>query len=128
MRYHWIRNAKLRRLFQYYWTAGSVNEADYFTKHHPPNYHREMRERYILKGNSLTHSVTTLCSKFLHTKKTRPMSTWRGCVGDTTTPDPRNPGSIQNREVTSALTTHTDRLWRDRRTTIQDIVNNHSGH
>ena len=54
MRYHWLREAAVRAILNIYWDKGSNNDADYFTKHHPPAHHRLQRSRYILKGFSIT--------------------------------------------------------------------------
>jgi hypothetical protein len=53
MRYHWLRERlTLQQLF-IFWDKGINNLADYFTKHHPPKYHRFMRPRYIHMINQL---------------------------------------------------------------------------
>jgi hypothetical protein len=51
MRYHWLRDRLLQKQLRIYWDKGSNNDADYFTKHHPPKYHLMMRSKYILKAN-----------------------------------------------------------------------------
>ena len=58
MKYHWLRDNQTRQQFRYYWAKGSDNNADYFTKHHPPNVHKEMRHKYILHNNNLSSFVT----------------------------------------------------------------------
>ena len=63
MQYHWIRDKATQRLFRYYWQKGALNNADYFTKHHPPNHHVKMRQKYILKGNMLKQKLCHICSK-----------------------------------------------------------------
>ena len=50
MRYHWLRQEKIRKLLNIIWDKGTNNLADYFTKHHPPAHHRIQRYKYILKG------------------------------------------------------------------------------
>ena len=50
MRYHWLRERAIRKILNIFWDKGSNNDADYFTKHHPPAHHRVIRQRYILKG------------------------------------------------------------------------------
>ena len=49
MRFHWLREKNNKDL-QVYWAPGKNNHADYYTKHHSPTYHKQVRERYILKG------------------------------------------------------------------------------
>ena len=51
MRYNWLRDKELQRLLRIFWERGSLNNADYFTKHHPPSYHKQIRSRYILTAN-----------------------------------------------------------------------------
>eukprot|EP00957_Ditylum_brightwellii_P194920 14850370-Ditylum_brightwellii.AAC.1 len=40
MRWHWLREAATRKVLEIFWDKGSRNDADYFTKHHPPAHHR----------------------------------------------------------------------------------------
>ena len=102
MCYHWIRDMDMWQLFRYYWARGCVNEVDYFTKHHLPNYHFEMRSIYILKGNHLTQALNKVCSKFFQKKKSLPNHSWQGCIGVTTIQDPQSPDFMYNRKVASA--------------------------
>ena len=43
MRYHWLRDRIAQKQFNLYWKAGKTNDADYYTKHFPPSYHKLMR-------------------------------------------------------------------------------------
>ena len=54
MRWNWLRDKATHRKLKYYWAPGKENDADYFTKHFPPNYHKKIRPSYILKGFNLT--------------------------------------------------------------------------
>ena len=47
MRYHWIEDRIQQGQINLIWKSGKVNWADYFTKHHPPAYHRLMRYKYL---------------------------------------------------------------------------------
>jgi hypothetical protein len=47
MRYHWIRDRIRQQQFNVIWQPGSTNLADFFTKLHPPRYHRETRKLYV---------------------------------------------------------------------------------
>ena len=47
MRFHWLRE---NDNFIMYWDKGLNNDANYFTKHHTPEHHQNMRPKYILKG------------------------------------------------------------------------------
>ena len=90
MRYHWLREKDTLNAFRYYWDKGENNEADYFTKHHPPQHHITMRPKYILKGNCVKHRIKNprvkeklflVCNQFFthaHSSDTR-----RGCVAVT---------------------------------------------
>ena len=69
MRFNWLRDKELQQLIRVYWRKGTENEADYATKHFPPDYHRKMRKRYFLHAN-----ILKLCSQF----KTR--HGLQGCV------------------------------------------------
>ena len=39
--------------FFVYWKPRSQNMGDYFTKHHPPHHHREIRATYLYMENAL---------------------------------------------------------------------------
>ena len=43
MRFHWLRDRVNQHQFHVYWESGKTNLADYYTKHHPINYHRTNR-------------------------------------------------------------------------------------
>jgi hypothetical protein len=47
MRFYWIRDRVRQGQFHVYWRKGSTNRADYFTKHHPAQYHKQMRPTYL---------------------------------------------------------------------------------
>jgi hypothetical protein len=47
MRFYWIRDRVNQGQFRIHWKKGSVNLADYFTKHHSAKHHREMRSKYL---------------------------------------------------------------------------------
>ena len=53
MRYHWLRDRMTRNQFNVYWEKGTNNNADYFTKHHPINYHQHVRRtlKYVCDRN-----------------------------------------------------------------------------
>ena len=80
MRYHWLRDKSNINEFRYYWDKGEHNEADYFSKHHPPNHHLKMRPKYILKG----HCVKEIFNVHnLFHKNRYKRDTMRGCVAAT---------------------------------------------
>ena len=43
MRFRWLRCRESQNQFRYYWDAGSKMWGDYYTKHHPDNYHESHR-------------------------------------------------------------------------------------
>jgi hypothetical protein len=47
MRYYWLRDRAAQDQFEIYWQPGKANYADYFTKHHSPALHKEIRQQYI---------------------------------------------------------------------------------
>ena len=56
MRYYWIRDRVIQNQFHIYWSKGSDNLADYFTKHHPASHHRALRPFYLHTANALFSS------------------------------------------------------------------------
>ena len=49
MRFEWLKDRESKNQFRYYWRAGKTNLADYFTKHHPPAHHRNMRGEFLTR-------------------------------------------------------------------------------
>ena len=47
MRFYWIRDRANQQQFIIYWGPGSANLADYFTKHHSPAHHQQVRSTYL---------------------------------------------------------------------------------
>ena len=47
MRYHWLEDRIKGKQLQLIWKPGKCNRADYFTKRHPPAYHKLMRPKYL---------------------------------------------------------------------------------
>lgn len=47
MRFYWVRDRVRQGHFLIYWSKGSGNLADYFTKHHSTSHHRAMRPVYL---------------------------------------------------------------------------------
>ena len=64
MRYYWARDRANQKQSRYTWDYGDQNEGDYYTKHHPTLYRREMRPRYIKdKVNILFTNISDILSK-----------------------------------------------------------------
>jgi hypothetical protein len=47
MRFYWIRDRVRQGHFHVYWRKGSLNRADYFSKHHPATHHQQIRSSYL---------------------------------------------------------------------------------
>ena len=48
MRFHWLRDRGVnQKQFKFYWRPGSFMRGDYWTKHHPPTHHRQMRPEIL---------------------------------------------------------------------------------
>jgi hypothetical protein len=56
MRWNWLRDKATHQQLRMYWAKGTDNDADYFTKHHPPSHHLPTHPKYVLNA----HQVTTL--------------------------------------------------------------------
>jgi hypothetical protein len=51
MRFYWIRDCVRQGQFVIYWKKGSLNCADYFTKHHATIHHQAIRSVYLYEPN-----------------------------------------------------------------------------
>jgi hypothetical protein len=49
MRFEWLKDREAKEQFCFYWWLGKTNLADYFTKHHPPVHHRNMRAEFLTR-------------------------------------------------------------------------------
>ena len=47
MRFHWLRCRDSQGQFRYYWLPGAKNWADYWTKHHSAQHHRDTRPEFL---------------------------------------------------------------------------------
>ncbi len=53
MRYHWLRDREAQEQLRIHWKPGKKNLADYFTKHHPPLHHVNIRADFLTKVKEL---------------------------------------------------------------------------
>ena len=53
MRFHWLRDRAARSQFRWIWRPGTLNLADYWTKHHCPAHHKNMRPEFLTDLNIL---------------------------------------------------------------------------
>jgi hypothetical protein len=63
MRYHWLTDRVHQKQFDVYWRPGRKNLADYHTKHHSAQHHKDMRHLILHEANSL--QVLRGCVKLL---------------------------------------------------------------
>ena len=67
IQWHRLRDKQTQKRFRFYLQKGALNNADYFTKHHPPYHHREQRSKYILHGHNMKENILLSPRKKLHT-------------------------------------------------------------
>ena len=48
MRFQWLKCRRAQRLFKILWAKGSLNRADYPSKHHPAQHHLKVRPAYVI--------------------------------------------------------------------------------
>ncbi len=53
MRFHWLRDRKAQWQLKFAWKPGKTNLADYFTKHHLPAHHINVRSEFLTKVRDL---------------------------------------------------------------------------
>ena len=73
MRFYWVRDQIKQGQFIIYWGPGSINKADYHTKHHAPSHHQEVRPQYVLNYAHLLPSSSSYIAE--HTQHDL-----RGCI------------------------------------------------
>ena len=60
MKWHWLIYKEVLEQLRVYWDKRMNKGAEYFTKHHPPIHHRQIRPRYIHTSNlvrTITHTI-----------------------------------------------------------------------
>jgi hypothetical protein len=55
MQWNWLRDKTTHQQLCIYWDRGQNNDADYFTKHHPPTHHLAMRPKYVLNAHKISN-------------------------------------------------------------------------
>jgi hypothetical protein len=73
MKYYWLQDRVPQKKIDVYWPPGKDNLADYHTKHHPAQHHKDMRPILLNKANIL--DLLRGCAKLLHTKLRQPTDT-----------------------------------------------------
>jgi TfoX/Sxy family transcriptional regulator of competence genes len=56
MRFHWLRDREAQGQLRIYWRPGKTNLADYFTKHHPPAHHVNVRSEFLTRVKDLAEA------------------------------------------------------------------------
>ncbi len=56
MHVHWLRNQEAQCQFKIYWQPGRTNLADYFTNHHSPAHHFNVRGKFLIRVKDLAES------------------------------------------------------------------------
>ena len=56
MRFHWLPDCEAQGQFNIYWRPGNTNLADYFTKHHAPAHHANIRAEFLTRVKDLTEA------------------------------------------------------------------------
>jgi hypothetical protein len=67
MRFYWVRGWIAQKQYRVYWEPGGENLADYFTKHHSPTHHKEMRRQYV--HNKLVPMIRINAAALKHTAR-----------------------------------------------------------
>ena len=53
MRFYWLRDRETQAQFRFFWRAGKLNLADYWTKHHPAMHHKNVRNEFLTQKKVL---------------------------------------------------------------------------
>ena len=53
MRFYWLRDRQTLEQFRFFWRAGKLNLADYWTKHHPARHHKFIRGEFLSRKEVL---------------------------------------------------------------------------
>jgi len=56
MRFHWLRDREAQGRFRIHWHPGKTDLVDYFTKHHPPAHHVNVRTEFLTKVKDLAEA------------------------------------------------------------------------
>jgi hypothetical protein len=57
--FNWLRDREAQGKFKIYWRPGGTNLADYFTKHHPPAHHVNVRAEFLTRVKDLAEGRRT---------------------------------------------------------------------
>jgi hypothetical protein len=79
MRFHWLRNQEAQGQFKIYWQPGWTNLADYFTVHHLPDHHVNVRGKFHTRVKDLAKARCTKIERQTKTLSSKPAKL-QGCV------------------------------------------------
>jgi hypothetical protein len=79
MQFHWLRSRESQEQFKIYWRLGGTNLADYFTKHHPPAHHVNVRAEFLTRVKDLAEARHTKDEGQSKTSKNK-NAMLQGCV------------------------------------------------
>jgi hypothetical protein len=98
MQYEWLKDHIKQGQFNLYWAPGKLNTADYFSKHHPPAHHIQLRHQYLCRTPVHSASVTTSVQGCVSPSGSPPP----GCLSTDNVTQCSPPGSLSTDNVTSA--------------------------
>jgi len=70
MRFEWLLDRQQQGQFKIYWRPGKTNLADYFTKHHSPAHHRNVRGEFLTRVADLQRLRQTSSKSTMNNKET----------------------------------------------------------
>ncbi len=76
MRYNWVQDQIDQKQFKLLWQPGKKNMGDYFTKHHSPAHHKQMRHVYLANAIHFNHNVVSTNSAATATNTTQAFEKW----------------------------------------------------
>ncbi len=79
MRLNWLRDREAQGQFKIYWQPGRTNLAEYFTKHHPPAHHVNVRGGFLTRVKDLAEARCTKIERQTKTLSSKPAKL-HGCV------------------------------------------------
>jgi hypothetical protein len=80
MHLNWLRDQEAQGQFKIYWQPEWTNLADYFTKHHLPEYQVNVRAEFLTKVKDLAEARCTKVERQTKTSSSKPAKL-QGCVG-----------------------------------------------
>ena len=54
MRFYWLRDKTNLKRYHIYWCPGADNLADFYTKHHSPVHHQQIRSKIMGAANNIS--------------------------------------------------------------------------